>query len=114
MITDASVDKFKECDKNLCTVSINLHDTYKYVITVMPMASHVVLSYKTLQYKVPPADDKAYGDLIDFLTKAIDGECCQALDEDIERGEYWPDREWEHAFCCLRVHCHGVQVFYHK
>ncbi|KIY94608.1 hypothetical protein MNEG_13355 [Monoraphidium neglectum] len=115
MIADASVEKFKEeCDKNVCTVSINLHNRHEYDITVMPMAIHVVLSYKTLQYKVPRADKETYTDTIDFLAEAIDNACRGNLHADVEFDRYRPDSEESHYYCCLRVHRHGAQVFYRE
>lgn len=113
MIADVSVEKFKEeCDKNVCTVSINLHNRYKYTVTVTPMASNVVLSYKTLQYKVPRSDKDAYADTIDFLVDAIDDNCSNVMNEDIEFNGYWPESDDEHYYCSLSMTRHGEHVFY--
>lgn len=113
MIADISVGKFKEeCDKNVCVVNINLHNRYRYEITVTPMATHVLIKYMTLSYKIPRTDKDAYLDTIDFLVEALDEECYSAMNEDIEFNGYWPESDEEHYFCSLRVKRHDKQVFY--
>lgn len=113
MIADVSVEMFKEkCDKNICVISLNLHNRYKYEITVTPMANHVLLKYKTLEYKVPRIDKNAYEDTIDFLVHALDDDCCVSMNQDIEFNSYWPENDEDHYYCSIRMIRHGEQVFH--
>lgn len=115
MIADASAEAFKkECTNNTCVIDINMHCRYKYQVTVTPMANHVLIKYKTMEYKIARSDKDAYYETVDFLVDAIDTDCDVSLNYDIEYDSYWPDNNEEHCINNLKVTRHGEQVFWRE
>ena len=112
MIAEASVEAFKtECIRNTCSIRINLHSRYNYDVSITPMNSHILVRYKTLEYKIPRADKDSYNEVVDFLSEAIDSDCDNTVNSDIEFNGLWPDNEefWDQN--TIRVHRNDEQVF---
>lgn len=113
MIVDASADKLKsECHKNTCKIVIHLHGRYNYVISITPMTAHVLLNYKTLEYKIARIDKESYNETLDFLLDAIENDCQININDDMEYGDLWPDNEefWYSNY--MQVTRHDARVFY--
>lgn len=115
MIADASVKTFKnECSSNTCNVEINMHCRYKYIISIIPMATHILIRYKSLEYKIARADKDAYESTIDFLVDAISDDAGNSLSDEIEFGNYWPDHDEDFSTNTIRVVRHETQVFWNQ
>ncbi len=113
MIADASVQIYKkECIENACIIKINMHDKYKYEIQVIPLASHVIIKYKTLEYKIAKADKDGYESIIQFLLEAIHEDVDMSVSVDIEHGGYWPDHDENYDQNFLRITKSSTSVFF--
>ena len=88
MITTAAANMAKEeATKSACTIRVQLfrdprdfevhvpgpsRQDYVFEAKVIPMAQHVLISYETMEYRIPRGDEDAYEDVVDFLAHAMD------------------------------------------
>lgn len=94
MISDAAASQFKtECLSNTCYVKIGMHNRYSYEIEVIPLTNHVILKYKTMEFKVHRQNKQEYEDAVSFLLEEIEDAVSLSLSDDIEYGGYWPDTD---------------------
>lgn len=111
-IAEAAVDTFKkECETNTCDVIFKMHNRYSYTISVVPMAKHIIIRYKTLEYKISREDTLSYDDIVNFLVEAIEDDIEVSLNCDIEWNGYWPDHDEEYHINNIVVKRHGENVF---
>lgn len=104
LIVDSASETFKnECISNLVNVTITFHNRYKYVISIVPMSKHVILKYKTLEYKILRDDKSSYEEVIDYLLNAIDYDADESLNWEIEWGGYWPDHDEDYCKNNLKI-----------
>lgn len=112
MIAEASATAFKkECDENTCTVYFTMHGRYDYQLLVTPMTSHILIKYKTMEYKILRHDKEAYESTVAFLSEVISSEVDVYLNDDIEYNGYCPDHDENFNVNILKVARHGKQVF---
>lgn len=113
MISDAAASKFKtECLSNTCYVKINMHNRYDYDIEVIPLTNHIILKYKTLEFKIQRANKQEYEESIQFLLDEIEDAVSLSLSNDIEYGGYWPDQDEFYNENSVLVVKNGERVFY--
>lgn len=94
MIAESAAENFKkECESNVCEVKINAHCRYNYSIFITPMANHILVKYKTMEYKVPKDNAGAYENVVSFLAEAISDEVAMTMDHEIEFKGYWPHHD---------------------
>jgi hypothetical protein len=98
IIVDSAANAFKEeCESKICDISLTLRGRYKYLIQIVPMNKHVLIKYKTLEYKVAKDNKEDYNSIISFLFSAINDDISMKLNDDIEYEGYWPgDDEYYH------------------
>lgn len=110
-ITESAAEIFrKECLTNTCYVNIIIHNRYKYNIIFVPMAKHIIIKYKTLEYKISREDNLSYKNIIDFLIEAIDDDADTSLQLDIEY-DYWPDHDENFYINSLIIKRHNNNIF---
>jgi len=111
-IVEASTETFKkECLTNTCNVDITIHDRYNYNIIIIPMEKHILIKYKTLEYRVARDDKKSYDDILNFLIEAIDDDIYTSLNLDIEYHGYWPDHDENFYINSIIIKRHDEKVF---
>lgn len=94
MIAEASAKVFqKQCEENALVVEISMHSKYKYNISVIPMASNILVRYRTLEYKIPRTDAEGYDAAIEFIISAIREDVIAQVADDIENWDQWPDNK---------------------
>lgn len=99
LITEAACEQFKkDCLDHTYVLTVSKHGgRYKCDIQVVPMTNHVLLKYKSLEFKLSKHESAEYMDAIEFLMNGIDNDISYALEEDIEFNGYWPaDDEYYH------------------
>lgn len=113
MISDAAATQFKtECLSNKCFVTIKMHNRYSYDVEVIPMTSHILLKYKTLEFKIQRQNKQEYEDSIQFLLDEIEDAISLSLSDDMEYGGYWPDADEFYNENFVIVKKNNEQVFY--
>ena len=113
MIADVSIDKFKkECENNTCSVELCLRNRYNYKILVIPMGTHALVRYKTIEYKIPRSDKESWKEVVDFLIEAINTDCNHNVNSDIEYAGLWPDNEEFWYRNTLSLIRHNEKVFW--
>ncbi len=112
LIVDSATETFKqECISNISNVTITVHNRYKYVISIIPMSKHVIIKYKTLEYKVSKDDKSSYNEIIDYLLNAIDDDVYTSLNWEIEWADYWPDHDEDYCKNSLKIERKEEMVF---
>ena len=72
MISKSAVETFKEeCLSNTCDICIKLHRRYDYIVSITPMAKHILIKYKTLEYKISREDALSYNEIVEFLVNIV-------------------------------------------
>jgi hypothetical protein len=113
LITDASVDAYrKECNESQCIVHIVMHgDRYEREVIVIPMAKHVLIRYKAIEYKINRQDVQGYNEIISFLLKEIEAEIQKCVNIDIEFDGYSPHMHNEYTHNYVIVERKNENVF---
>lgn len=115
MIVDVSAEVYKkECKDSICSVDVCFNNRYKYSLSVIPMASHVLIEYKTIRFKVERSDKKEYDELISFLAKEIKIDRFDSLNSEIEFDGYWPDNDENFGCNSIKVSRAGEKVFFQE
>lgn len=113
MIADASYTLYKkECEKNMCSLKINMHCKYSYELNFIPLTRHILIKYKTIEYKINRSDKESYESIVDFLIKAIKEDAAQSVNNDIELESYWPESDEYYDVNSIKVLKDDTQVFY--
>lgn len=87
-IVDKAADTFRdECQEKKCVINITLRGRYAYIITIIPMNKHVVIKYKTLEYKIAKENKKDYDNILEFLYLAIKDDAELSLGDDDDDNE---------------------------
>lgn len=113
MISDAAASQFKkECLSNTCYVTISMHNRYSYDVQVIPLTNHIILKYKTLEFKIQRQNKQEYEDSIKFLLDEIEDDVALRLSNDIEYDGNWPHHDEHHGEHYVVVKKNEQQVFY--
>ena len=74
LIVESAASHLKEeCLAKQCKISISMHGNHHIrEIYVVPMANHVLIQYKTLEFKVIRQDRKAFNEVVEFLLNEIE------------------------------------------
>lgn len=113
LITEASTDAFKkECIESQCIVHIVMHgDRYERQVIVIPMAKHVLIRYKCLEYKINRQDAQGYNEIISFLLQEIASEIQKCVSIDIEFDGYSPHTHDEYTHNYVIVEKKNENIF---
>ena len=113
IIIDSAVNSFKdECESKTCDVNFMLRGgRYNYTIKIIPMNKHVMIKYKTLEYKVARENKDDYDSILKFLYGAIADDVNMILSDDIEFTGYWPEDDVEFSINRLEVKRLNTCVF---
>lgn len=69
------------------------------------MSNHILIKYKTIEYKVARNDSISYENIVNFLIEAIDVDADTSLNLDIEYTGYWPDQD-----SCMRIRVYTSKI----
>lgn len=113
MISEAAASQLKnDCLTNACRITINFHNRYSYDVEVIPMTNHIILKYKTLEFKIEKSNKQEYEESVQFLIDEIEDASALDLSNDIEFGGYWPDSDEYYNENSVLVLKNGQRVFY--
>lgn len=91
-IVDASAQTFKDdCIANQLEIVFLFHDKYKHLLYIIPMAAHVIIKFRTVEYKVQRNDKTTFDELIHFLLDVIGSSVAHRVNFDMEHEGYWPN-----------------------
>jgi hypothetical protein len=95
LIVEASAATFKaECNDKKCLVNISMHGgRYVRDIYVVPMTNHVLIIFRTMEFKLNRQDRDAFTDTVGFLVNEVEHDMLKTIREDIEFHEYWPQND---------------------
>lgn len=111
-IVDVSVQSFKDdCFANQVEAVFQFHAKYKASLYVVPMANHVIIRYKALEYKINRSDKATYEELINFMLDAVEMDISNKVASDIEYNGYWPSNDEFFNSCHLAVKKKAETVF---
>lgn len=113
MIVGAAATQLKkECLSNKCVISICMHNRYIYVIEVISLTNHIILKYKSLEYKILRQNKDEYNEIVTFLVdEIVDADEIQ-VNEDIEFNGYWPNNDDAYHENSVTVKRNDEKVFY--
>ena len=114
LINEVAAERFKnDCINNQCIVHIGMHGgKYERVICVISLDNHVLLRYKTLEYKIMRSDEKTYAATVAFLLEEIENDIISCVHTDIEFDGYYPDRDDYYSDNYVIVKRNNERVFY--
>lgn len=113
MISDVAASQYKkECLSNKCHVTINMHNRYSHEIEVIPLTHHIILKYKTLEFKIQRQNKQEYENSIEFLLDELQDAVALSLSDDIEYGGYWPENDEYYNENDVVVKKNEQRVFY--
>ncbi|PNH12185.1 hypothetical protein TSOC_000910 [Tetrabaena socialis] len=94
MIAGASADRFKqECADNVCKIDIRTGESFSFALEVVPLAQHVLVRYKAMEYRMPRADGGAWEELCAFLADAIAEAYMTSMHALARENGLWPQYE---------------------
>ncbi len=111
MIVDASTETYKkESLKKASTIKVCMYNRHTYELTVIPMAKHVLIQYKTLEFKIGRDDKDGYESIVQFLVNAIYSDLELSIRDNILYGEgFIYNDDFDESY--LEVTRTGVSVF---
>ena len=75
------------------------------------MNKHVMIKYKTLEYKIARDNKDDYNSTLQFLFNAITDDLDMILNDDIEFAGYWPEHDDEFSINRLEVKRMNTRIF---
>ena len=116
LINEVAAEHFKtDCITNQCLVHIGMHGgKYERVLCVIAMENHVLIRYKTLEYKILRSDAKAYAETVAFLLEEIQNDIILNINNEIEFDGYIPEHDEYYTQNCVLVKRNNEQVFYRR
>ena len=112
-IVDTAALAFKEeCEEKKCEIVITLRGRYTYIIYITPMNKHVLIKYKTLEYKIAKDNKEDYDTTVDFLQLAIIDDVEMSIKDEIEYSNYCPDHDDEFKTNILSIKRRDTKLFY--
>lgn len=95
LIVKASAATFKaECNDKKCLVNVSMHGgRYVRELYVVPMSNHVLIAFRTMEFKLNRQDRDAFNDTVDFLVNEVEDDILKTLREDIEFHGFWPPND---------------------
>lgn len=92
MISDVAAAKYKEeCKTKECQVFIKMHYRYEHTIEIVPLTNHIILRYKSIEYKVSKQNKEEFDEVVSFLVEEISDAINYQLENDIVYEGYRPD-----------------------
>lgn len=83
-----------DCMDRKCTIKVFMHgDRYLREIYVISMTNHVLLQFRSIEFKLSREDKESFNDTVDFLVNEVEDDILKAFNEDIEYDVYWPNDE---------------------
>jgi hypothetical protein len=97
-IVEASAATFKaECNDKKCRVNVSMHGgRYVRDLSVIPMSNHVLIAFRTIEFKLNRQDRHSFNDTVDFLVNEVEDDILKTLREDVEIHGYWPQNDDEY------------------
>jgi len=112
LISEAASQAYKkDCTEKTCDVDILFHGRYKYKISITPMSKHILIKYKTIEYKVARDDKATFEEVVSFISDIIDNDANTTLNEDIEYNGYWPDDDENYDINTITLKSQNADVF---
>lgn len=94
IVEAASANLKSDCIERKCVIKVFMHgDRYLREIYIVPMNNHIILQFRTLEFKLNRQEKDAFNETVEFLVNEIEDDLLKVFNEDIEYDINWPNDE---------------------